>query len=52
MFNEGVYTIGGDQDIYALEVYIKANYPLVPPAGKRITVLRPRADEPIGRPAA
>ena len=37
VFNEGTNTIGGDQDIDALEAYIKANNPLVPPATNRIT---------------
>jgi 5'-nucleotidase len=39
VFNEGTNTIGGDQDIDALEAYIKANNPLVPPARTRITAL-------------
>ena len=39
VFNEGTNTIGGDQDIDALEAYIKANNPLVPPTTTRITAL-------------
>lgn len=37
VFNQGTDTLGGDQDIDALEAYIKANNPLVPPATNRIT---------------
>jgi len=37
VFNQGTNTLGGDQDIDALEAYIKANNPLVPPATNRIT---------------
>ncbi|WP_444813588.1 bifunctional metallophosphatase/5'-nucleotidase [Variovorax arabinosiphilus] len=39
VFNQGTNTLGGDQDIDALEAYIKANDPLVPPATNRITAL-------------
>ena len=39
VFNQGTNTIGGDQDIDALEAYIKANNPLVPPTTTRITAL-------------
>jgi len=38
VFNQGTDTLGGDQDIDALEAYIKANNPLVPPTTNRITV--------------
>ena len=37
VFNQGTNTLGGDQDIDALEAYIKANDPLAPPATNRIT---------------
>jgi 5'-nucleotidase len=36
VFNQGTETLGGDQDIDALEAYIKANSPLAPPATDRI----------------
>ncbi|MDP9897440.1 5'-nucleotidase [Variovorax boronicumulans] len=39
VFNQGTDTLGGDQDVDALEAYIKANSPLAPPATDRITVL-------------
>ncbi|MDQ0081875.1 MULTISPECIES: bifunctional metallophosphatase/5'-nucleotidase [Variovorax] len=39
VFNQGTDTLGGDQDVDALEAYIKANSPLTPPATNRITVL-------------
>jgi 5'-nucleotidase len=39
VFNQGTDTLGGDQDVDALEVYIKANSPLAPPATDRITLL-------------
>jgi 5'-nucleotidase len=39
VFNQGTDTLGGDQDVDALEAYIKANSPLSPPAANRITVL-------------
>lgn len=39
VFNQGTDTLGGDQDVDALEAYIKANSPLTPPATDRITVL-------------
>ncbi|MGJ7534447.1 MULTISPECIES: bifunctional metallophosphatase/5'-nucleotidase [unclassified Variovorax] len=39
VFNQGTDTLGGDQDVDALEAYIKANSPLAPPATGRITVL-------------
>jgi 5'-nucleotidase len=39
VFNQGTDTPGGDQDVDALEAYIKANSPLTPPATNRITVL-------------
>ena len=39
VFNQGTDPLGGDQDVDALEAYIKANSPLVPPATDRITVL-------------
>ena len=38
-FNQGTDALGGDQDVDALEAYIKANSPLVPPTPNRITVL-------------
>ncbi|MDH6593742.1 5'-nucleotidase [Variovorax sp. TBS-050B] len=38
-FNQGTDTLGGDQDVDALEAYIKANSPLAPPAANRITAL-------------
>jgi len=39
VFNQGTDTLGGDQDVDALEAYIKANSPLAPPATNRITAL-------------
>jgi 5'-nucleotidase len=39
VFNQGTDTLGGDQDVDALEAYIKANSPLAPPAANRITAL-------------
>jgi len=39
VFNQGTDTLGGDQDVDALEAYIKANSPLTPPATDRITVV-------------
>lgn len=39
VFNQGTDTIGGDQDVDALEAYIKANSPLTPPATDRITAV-------------
>jgi 5'-nucleotidase len=39
VFNQGTNTLGGDQDIDALEAYITANDPLTPPATNRITAL-------------
>ncbi len=39
VFNQGTDTLGGDQDVDALEAYINANSPLTPPATDRITVL-------------
>ena len=41
VFNEGTQTIGGDQDIDALEAYIKSNKPLAPPAPTRIVNATP-----------
>ncbi len=41
VFNQGTGTIGGDQDIDALEAYIKANSPIAPPATNRIANLTP-----------
>lgn len=41
VFNEGTQTIGGDQDIDALEAYIKANRPLTPPTPTRIVNATP-----------
>ncbi|MGJ7582600.1 bifunctional metallophosphatase/5'-nucleotidase [Variovorax sp. RHLX14] len=41
VFNEGTQTIGGDQDIDALEAYIKANKPLMPPTPTRIVNATP-----------
>lgn len=38
-FNQGTDALGGDQDVDALEAYIKANSPLVPPTPNRITAL-------------
>lgn len=38
VFNQGTDALGGDQDVDALEAYIKANSPLTPPATDRITV--------------
>jgi 5'-nucleotidase len=39
VFNQGTDVLGGDQDIDALEAYIKANSPLAPPVTDRITLL-------------
>jgi 5'-nucleotidase len=39
VFNQGTNTLGGDQDIDALEAYIQANKPLTPPTTTRITAL-------------
>lgn len=39
VFNQGTNTLGGDQDIDALEAYIQANDPLAPPTTTRITAL-------------
>ncbi|MGJ7501632.1 bifunctional metallophosphatase/5'-nucleotidase [Variovorax sp. ZT5P49] len=39
VFNQGTDALGGDQDVDALEAYIKANSPLAPPVVGRITVL-------------
>jgi 5'-nucleotidase len=39
VFNQGTDTLGGDQDVDALEAYIKANSPLAPPVTDRITLL-------------
>jgi 5'-nucleotidase len=39
VFNQGTDTLGGDQDVDALEAYIKASGTLVPPATNRITAL-------------
>jgi len=39
VFNQGTDALGGDQDVDALEAYIKANSPLAPPAIGRITAL-------------
>lgn len=39
VFNQGTDTLGGDQDVDALDAYIKANSPLAPPAANRITAL-------------
>ena len=36
VFNQGNDPLGGDQDIDALEAYIKANSPLAPPITNRI----------------
>jgi 5'-nucleotidase len=41
VFTEGTEPLGGDQDIDALEAYIAANSPLVPPAADRIRNLAP-----------
>jgi len=41
VFNQGTNTLGGDQDVDALEAYIKAGSPLVPPATDRITNATP-----------
>ncbi|SEL36266.1 5'-nucleotidase [Variovorax sp. YR750] len=38
-FNQGTDALGGDQDVDALEAYIKANSPLAPPTPNRISVL-------------
>jgi 5'-nucleotidase len=39
VFNQGTDSLGGDQDVDALEAYIKAGSPLAPPATDRLTVL-------------
>ncbi len=39
VFNQGTDTLGGDQDVDALEAYIKASGTLVPPTTNRITAL-------------
>ncbi|OAK63952.1 bifunctional metallophosphatase/5'-nucleotidase [Variovorax paradoxus] len=41
VFNQGTNTLGGDQDVDALEAYIKAGSPLAPPATDRITNATP-----------
>jgi 5'-nucleotidase len=41
VFNQGTDSLGGDQDVDALEAYIAANSPLAPPATNRITNLTP-----------
>ena len=41
VFNEGTQTIGGDQDIDALEAYIKSNRPLTPPTPTRVVNATP-----------
>jgi len=41
VFNQGVDTLGGDQDIDALEAYIKTSDPLAPPATSRIVNATP-----------
>jgi len=40
-FNEGTNALGGDQDVDALEAYIKAGSPLTPPSVGRITNATP-----------
>ncbi|MEA3014707.1 MAG: 5-nucleotidase [Sphingomonadales bacterium] len=44
LFRDGTDTLGGPQDIDALEAYIAASPGLVPPAADRITRLSPRND--------
>ncbi len=41
VFNQGTDSLGGDQDVDALEAYIAANSPLAPAATNRITDLTP-----------
>jgi 5'-nucleotidase len=41
VFDQGTDSLGGDQDIDALEAYIKANSPIAPPATNRISNLTP-----------
>jgi len=41
VFNQGTDTLGGDQDIDALEAYIRANDPLTPPSTSRISIATP-----------
>jgi len=41
VFNQGTDSLGGDQDVDALEAYIAANSPLTPAATNRITNLTP-----------
>ena len=41
IFNQGTDSLGGDQDVDALEAYIAANSPLAPPATNRIANLTP-----------
>jgi 5'-nucleotidase len=41
VFNQGTDSLGGDQDVDALEAYIAANSPLAPPATNRIANLTP-----------
>ena len=41
VFNQGTHTLGGDQDIDALEAYIRANDPLTPPPTSRISNATP-----------
>ncbi len=41
VFNQGTNTLGGDQDVDALEAYINAGSPLAPPATDRITNATP-----------
>jgi 5'-nucleotidase len=41
VFNQGTDSLGGDQDVDALEAYIAANSPLAPPATNRIINLTP-----------
>ena len=36
VFSEGRDTLGGDQDLDALEAYVQAQNPVVPPATDRI----------------
>ena len=42
VFNEGTDALGGEQDIDAMESYIRANGPLRAPATDRIANLTPR----------
>jgi 5'-nucleotidase len=42
MFREGTNTFGGPLDIEAIEAYLAANNPLVPPPADRVTRLSPR----------